>query len=167
MHAVQILDKLKNKILPEAKEMIDRTASGTGSTYPSSIAKVQSLDPIFCCILQDVSAAKLTAFVSHLQELETVETEVEAQVECSSLTACRSTLKANNCFHSGHASVCMQSLMVIRNKEPSQQKATATAQSTVFTDRGSQRGQGRPVQPEVLPERCGAADQCPEGNCWL
>ena len=37
---VQVLAKLKEKILPEAKNMIGKVGRGEGSNYPSSIAKV-------------------------------------------------------------------------------------------------------------------------------
>lgn len=38
----QILNKLKNKVLPESKAMIAK-ASDDGSTYTASLAKVQTL----------------------------------------------------------------------------------------------------------------------------
>ena len=37
---MQVLDKLKNTILPEAKSMLGKVGQGEGSNYPSSIAKV-------------------------------------------------------------------------------------------------------------------------------
>ena len=37
---MQVLDKLENKILPEAKEMLTKVGKGEGSNYPASIAKV-------------------------------------------------------------------------------------------------------------------------------
>ena len=35
-----MLSKLKDKILPEAKEMLAKVGKGEGSNYPASIAKV-------------------------------------------------------------------------------------------------------------------------------
>ncbi len=35
-----MLAKLRDKILPEAKDMLTRVGKGEGSNYPSSIAKV-------------------------------------------------------------------------------------------------------------------------------
>jgi hypothetical protein len=44
----QILDKLKNKVLPESKAMIAK-ASDDGSTYTASLAKAQiPLNPAPC-----------------------------------------------------------------------------------------------------------------------
>lgn len=37
---MQVLDKLKNKILPEAKQMIGKVGSNEGGAYPSTAAKV-------------------------------------------------------------------------------------------------------------------------------
>lgn len=39
----QVLAKLKETILPEAKRMLGKVGKGEGSNYPSSIAKVQEL----------------------------------------------------------------------------------------------------------------------------
>lgn len=39
---MQVLDKLENKILPEAKEMLTKVGKGEGSNYPASIAKASS-----------------------------------------------------------------------------------------------------------------------------
>ena len=47
---VQILDKLKNKVLPESKAMIAK-ASDDGSTYTASLAKVQTLLNHFPCMM--------------------------------------------------------------------------------------------------------------------
>ena len=40
---MQVLDKLENKILPEAKEMLTKVGKGEGSNYPASIAKVSCI----------------------------------------------------------------------------------------------------------------------------
>ena len=37
---LKVLSKLREKILPEAKDMLTRVGKGEGSNYPSSIAKV-------------------------------------------------------------------------------------------------------------------------------
>lgn len=112
--ASQVLAKLK-KIVPEAKEMIGRAAQGTGSSYPSSIAKVGSSLPCFSqqhppaaasavnvhagtfvgftsfmgptCMSHIIWVAcmhLLSAWVAASQELETVESEVEAQIQAAS-----------------------------------------------------------------------------------
>ena len=39
-YGLQVLDKLQNTILPEAKQMLGKVGKGEGSNYPSSIAKV-------------------------------------------------------------------------------------------------------------------------------
>ena len=74
---LQVLDKLKNTILPEAKQMLGKVGKGEGSNYPSSIAKVWAYRRLSkdasrpCCYGRRRET---------LQELETVETEVEGLI---------------------------------------------------------------------------------------
>ncbi len=42
---MQVLDKLQNKILPDAKQMLTKVGRGEGSNYPASIAKARPHSP--------------------------------------------------------------------------------------------------------------------------